>query len=268
MKKVLVLGSTGMLGHTVNNYFKHNCGFHTVATSRRPYENTICFDALTDPVDILPTDFDYVINCIGVIKPHVQSHLIETIKLNALFPLELGVYCKANDMKLIHVTTDCVYSGGKGHYVESDPHDAIDVYGKSKSLGECESDAMVLRTSIIGMEVSHFVSLISWALSQAGKTIDGYFTHHWNGITTERYAAICKQIIEEDLYEHGLFHIHAADDVSKYELLHYIDRKFNLNLKINKAYPGKIDRTLRSEKELCSLLNLPTVEEMVMEMGR
>ncbi len=268
MKKILILGATGMLGHAVSNYFMNDKSFFTVVTSRNNVTGDyLHFDALTDPLDIIPTNFDYVINCIGVIKPYAESNLLKTIKINSVFPLELGAFCSYHGMNLIHITTDCVFSGLDGLYTESSPHDALDAYGKSKSLGECTSDAMVLRTSIIGMETNHFASLVSWAISKVGQPVDGYITHFWNGITTERYTQVCKQIIDNDLFEKGLFHIHAQDDVSKYELLHYINKKFDLNLSIKESYPSKIDRTLRSEKNLCAVLNIPTVEQMVFEMG-
>lgn len=265
MSRVLILGSTGMLGHAVNKHFGQNKNFEISTTSRIPGDD-ILFDVLTDSVDALPKGFDYVINCIGVIKPYVQAHPLEAVKVNAVFPLELAKFCRDNNMRLIHITTDCVYSGAAGRYTESSPHDALDAYGKSKSLGECVTDAMVLRTSIIGTETNGFVSLVSWAQSQAGQTVEGYVTHLWNGVTAGRYAKVCEQIIQGGLYQKGLWHIYARNDVSKYQLLHYLDRAFNLNLTILEAYPEKIDRTLRSEKPLCAKLDIPTVEQMISEM--
>jgi len=269
--RVLVLGATGMLGNAVFNHFNKNNDFITTPTCRTTLNNIndgFYFNALNDSVDTIPKNFDYIINCIGVITPFINKNPIESIKINSIFPLELASYCHNNSIKLIHITTDCVYSGNDGKYIETDLHDALDFYGKSKSLGECCANAMVLRTSIVGHEIHNFVSLLSWAKSQSGGKIDGYGTHLWNGLTTDWYAKVCENIIYEDLYENGLFHVFAADDVSKYELLEYFNQKFSLNLEINETFPTKVDRTLRTAKSLCSKLNIPSVQQMVKEINR
>lgn len=270
-KKILVLGATGMLGSAVYSHFKKNPNFITTPTYRTSFDqaaNGIYFDALTDHLDTIPKDFDYIINCIGIITPFIDKNPIVSLKINSLFPLELAQYCDGNNIRLIHITTDCVYSGKDGKYIETAPQDATDFYGKSKALGECFSNGMVLRTSIVGQETHNFVSLFSWAKSQAGKKIDGYQTHLWNGLTTKWYAKICEKIISKDLYETELFHVFAADDVSKYQLLQYFNDIFSLNLDITEAHPLKIDRTLRTTKSLCSKLDIPTVKEMIIDMNK
>ena len=156
-----------------------------------------------------------------------------------------------------------MYSGKKGKYIETDLHDALDIYGKSKSLGEISSEAMVLRTSIIGEELHNYASLISWTKSQRGKTVDGYKTHYWNGLTTMEYAKCCEKIIENDLYQKGLYHIFSSTDVTKYELLNIFNNKYRLNLNIRESYPEKIDRTLRTSMSLCSILKIPSVTQMI-----
>jgi len=269
-KKLLILGGTGLLGSAVTKYFLNNDKFDAVSTCRNKNvgvdENAILYDALTDSLEVLPTDFDYVLNCIGVIIPFMKQDPIAAIKLNALLPWQVARWCNNNNMKLIHITSDCVFSGRAGKYIEEDLHDAIDAYGKSKSLGECTTEAMVLRTSIIGEEVHKNASLIEWAKSQRGKTVSGFTTHMWNGVTTKEYAAICEKIISNNLYEKGLFHVHAKDDVSKYQMLECFNKKFDLNLDINEATPESVDRTLRTSKELNGMLGIPTVEEMIMAL--
>ncbi len=266
MKKILILGATGMLGNAVARYFLRG-DYDVTTTSRNPQSsNELRFDALNDSADSLPIGYDYVINCIGVIKPYAEADIAATVKVNAIFPHELSRHCEKHGMRLIHITTDCVYSGNRGLYSESSLHDALDVYGKSKSLGEPCANAMVLRTSIIGLETNHFASLISWAFSQKGKTIDGYTTHHWNGITTQQYAKVCEQIITQNLYQTGLHHIFAQDDVTKHELLYLLNKRFNLNLTINHAAPNAIDRRLRTEKKLNATLQIPTIKQMLDEM--
>jgi len=269
-KRLLVLGGTGLLGSAVTKHFLNNDRFDTVSTCRNKNvgvdENALMYDALTDCLDVLPTDFDYVINCIGVIKPFMAQDPIAAIKLNAVLPWQVAEWCNKNDMRLIHITSDCAFSGRAGKYVEGDLHDALDAYGKSKSLGECTTEAMVLRTSIIGEEVHKNASLIEWAKSQKGKAVGGYVTHLWNGVTTKEYASICEKIILGELYEKGLYHVFAKDDVSKYQMLEYFDKKFDLNLDIREEAPEPIDRTLRTSKELNGKLGVSTVEQMIMEL--
>jgi len=269
MKKILVLGGTGMLGSAVVNYFANKSAYEMTATYRTDgllnCANTVRFDATKDALASLPHDCDYVINCLGIIKPFMMGSMTAAIEINSLFPWRLAEWCGQNGAKLIHITTDCVYSGQKGKYVEPDLHDALDEYGKSKSLGECQN-AMVLRTSIIGEEIHKYASLISWAKSQKGKTVSGFATHLWNGVTTGEYARICEDIIQNGWYEPGLYHIFARDDVTKLELLHLFNHRFALDLTIEEQRPAICDRTLRSDKELCAKLHIPTVKQMIEAM--
>jgi len=259
-----------MLGNAVVKHFLTARKYNVSTTYRNKAlafdGSSIEFDVVKDSLNQIPGNFDYVINCIGMIKPFMAQNPMEAIKVNSLFPWQVAKWCKEYGQRLIHITTDCVYSGAKGKYKEVDLHDALDVYGKSKSLGECTSDAMVLRTSIIGEEIHKNASLISWAKSQKGKEVDGYATHLWNGITANWYAKVCDFIIQNHIYEKGLFHIFAEDDVSKFKMLHYFNEKFNLNLVIKRTEPEPIDRTLRTDKFLCKKLKIPTVKEMIWEM--
>jgi dTDP-4-dehydrorhamnose reductase len=270
MKKLLILGGTGMLGNAVVRHFAGQEGYDVTATYRTDGLDIPCncfrFDALSDSFGSLSTDYDYVINCIGTIKPFMAADIVAAIRINAIFPHILADWCNSNGMNLIHITTDCVYSGLKGKYVESDLHDALDDYGKSKSLGECPGYAMVLRTSIIGEEIHKDASLIAWAKSQKGKTVFGFSTHTWNGVTTNQYAKICDDIIQKGYYEHGLFHVFAGDDVTKLEMMHLFNKKFGLDLTIEEKQPAMCDRTLRTEKELCGKLCIPKVEQMIEDM--
>jgi len=269
-KKILILGSTGMLGNAVTSYFLKAADYDVTTTYRTAAAafpgKAVSFDALADPLEKLPSGFDYVLNCIGIIKPFMAADPAAAIKINALFPWELAAWCKASGSRLIHITTDCVYSGKKGKYVESDLHDALDDYGKSKSLGECTSEAMVLRTSIIGEEIHKNASLIAWAKSQKGRTVGGFSTHLWNGVTTKEYARICDKIISNGWYETGLFHVFARDDVTKLQMMEYFNEKFRLDLTIQEKRPEPVDRTLRTEKDLCARLEIPTAAQMIQEI--
>lgn len=270
MIRLLVLGSTGMLGNAVTKHFLADNAYEVTVTHRSTVpiscEKSVLFDAALDDVEKLPAHFDYAINCIGVIKPFMDQDAAASIRINSLFPWLLARWCNHNGIRLIHITTDCVYSGNKGKYMESDWHDALDSYGKSKSLGECVSEAMVIRTSIIGEEIHKNASLLAWAKSQKGKNVDGFTTHLWNGVTTNEYARICHKIISNDWYQKGLFHVFAQDDVSKFDMLRYIDDRYQLGIVINPKAPTAVDRTMRTEKALCAKLEIPPVAQMIMNL--
>jgi dTDP-4-dehydrorhamnose reductase len=271
--KILVLGSTGMLGSAVARYLTKVFGLdvwgtHRIQNEEHAISQSFPFDAL-DAYPFQQLDsfgpVDYTINCIGCIKPYTMNSkdYPNSIYVNSVFSRKLANYCAEKKIKLIHITTDCVYSGKKGKYVESDPHDALDVYGKSKSLGEPEN-CMVLRTSIIGHELHGKVSLLEWIKSQEGKEVNGFSNHYWNGITTEQYAKVCETIIRSGLWSVGLFHVFSPNVVSKYQLLQAVNDKFNLHLTIKDvSAPESIDRTLSTNKILCSLLQIPVLEMQI-----
>jgi dTDP-4-dehydrorhamnose reductase len=269
--KLLIFGATGMLGSAAAKHFLALGDFETVLTARDennffPGAKTVLFDAAKPDFDALPVA-DYIINCIGIIKPFMAKNLIAARYVNAVFPWQLATWAKSKDAKLFHITTDCVFSGRKGRYDENDLHDALDDYGKSKSLGEPASECMVIRTSIIGEEVRNNASLVEWAKSQKGRKVGGYINHFWNGITTNWYAKICEKIIRGGLWEAGLFHAHASDIVSKYQMMQYFDKRFGLGLKINPTMAKEsCDRSLASIKGLCAELEIPSVGKMIEDM--
>ena len=273
--KIAVLGSTGMLGHKVLEVLREKYGKENVLGSGRnfsPGEIKKCdffLDACLKDFATLKKvgPFDYIINCIGIIKPFIEKvGPAKTVEINSVFPHRLAEYCVRKETKLIHITTDCVFSGDRGGYTEEDNHDATDLYGKSKSLGE-PTNCMVLRTSIIGEEEYNKVSLVEWAKSQKGEEVNGFLNHLWNGITTKTYGEICSQIIDDDLYENGVSHIFSPHDITKYDLLRLLNNKFDLNLEIEKKHTEfKVDRTLQSVKELADELTIPDIGRQIEEM--
>ena len=274
--KILVLGGTGMLGGAVGKHFlatKNDVRLtfrndKVIYGDKNLWINFSADDYSYTSLVTLVRDFDYVINCIGTIKPFMASDPILARKINAVFPWELAQACSQINAKLLHITTDCVFSGKDGKYVEDSLHDALDDYGKSKSLGEPVSECMVFRTSIIGEEIHKNASLIAWAKTQKGKEVKGFTHHLWNGITTNWYAKICNRIITEGMYEKGLFHVYASDDVNKFEMMNYFNEKYDLGMTIqavNNITPPT-DRTLRSTKNLNKKLNIPSVQKMINEI--
>tara|TARA_R100000234_G_scaffold62075_1_gene37593 strand:- start:162 stop:971 length:810 start_codon:yes stop_codon:yes gene_type:complete len=269
MTRIVVLGSTGMLGHKVFEYFSNLEGYEVFGSYRNelvaPARNSFAFDA-ENPVWSNIPECDYVLNCIGVIKPFMKDNTVGAIKINSLFPWVLSGWCEDNNTRLIHITTDCVFSGNDGSYTEKSLHDCLDDYGKSKSLGE-PTNCMVIRTSIIGEEIHKNASLIAWAKSQKGTTINGFTNHYWNGITTLEYAKVCQQIIDSGLHSVGLFHVHSPEPVNKLELLKFISDRFKLELNINSFETENIcDRTLCTNKNLVKNLNISSIENQIGEL--
>jgi dTDP-4-dehydrorhamnose reductase len=267
MVKVVILGSTGMLGNTVSSVFESS-NFQVKKSYRKKEfltdKNMFFFDALATPLDDIP-DCDYLINCIGIIKPYMIGDMEKNIYVNSIFPHKLSKWCETKNIKMIHITTDCVFSGKTGFYHEDSIHDCEDEYGKSKSLGE-PKNCMVLRTSIIGEEIHSFSSLVSWVKTQEQKEISGFTNHLWNGMTTKEYGVCCKKIINQGLYKTGLFHLH-SNDVTKFELVSMINEKYDLNIKVNKKVVEKsCNRTLRTKYELNERLQIPNLKVQIGDM--
>jgi dTDP-4-dehydrorhamnose reductase len=264
MEKILVIGSNGMLGYAVSEYFASK-NYNVVKLSRNdfdigiePHENFVKF---LDGIDL-------VINCAGLIKPTIGNFPIEqAIRVNSIFPRNIALMTKARNIKCFHITTDCVYSGKKGNYNESDLFDADDLYGMTKNAGE-NKDCMVLRTSIIGEEKNNSRSLLEWAKSQKGKEVNGFTNHLWNGVTTLYLAEIIENILKNNLYKEGIFHIHSPNTVNKFELLNLFNDIYQLNyLKINPVEAkDKIDRTLSSVYDLTKNVCTKKLEEQISEM--
>jgi dTDP-4-dehydrorhamnose reductase len=263
MKQILILGANGMLGTAMVNEFSSFVGKVSATTRNRTSQDQsssglqIQFDAAKDSIEQtfqeLPP-FDFVINCIGVIKPHiVDSDPIKranAVVINTVFPQKLEAWSSTRGTRVIQIATDCVFSGNRGEYLESDPHDAWDVYGKTKSLGEVPSSAMMhLRASIIGPEVGRSTSLVEWVRGQPRQAvIQGYTDHLWNGITTVDFARITRGIIESDNFSSGTQHLVPEDDVSKFSLVTAIAKHYGRDdLTISPSLSGKsINRTLRT----------------------
>lgn len=253
---ILVLGATGMLGSMVSEMLELD-----LRTLSRPEFNAE-YDYL-----LAGDDIDRIINCIGLIKPYCDD-VQRAIRVNALFPYDLPP-------GTIQIATDCVYSGKKGNYSETDLHDAEDVYGKTKSLGEA-AHLNNLRCSIIGPERKNHLSLLDWFLSQEVESVNGFTNHLWNGITTLHFARICTGIIKEQIELPNLQHIVPADKVTKAELLEIIAEAYNkpINIKPVEA-DTTVDRTLttndpslnRTIWQAAGYSEPPTIKQMIKELA-
>ena len=259
MITVLILGASGMLGSAVLKEFSTFEG-ELIATTRVGTRlvagsnvRFLKFDAATDNLDsTFSMPIDYVINCIGIIKPYINDtdpKQAETaFEINGAFPNRLQSWASRRRAKVIQIATDCVFSGSKGNYLETDEHDALDVYGKSKSLGEASGPSMMhLRVSIIGPEVAKSSSLLEWVRNQPKNAeISGYTDHFWNGITSFHFAKIARGIIESGIFEPGVFHVLPRDSVTKSELVGLIAKYLGRSdIKVQPTATGaNINRTL------------------------
>ncbi len=263
--RLLILGVTGMLGHKL---FQKLSGKYpeTYGTARRdlstaPFKNIpfLQNDKIIKNVDL--SDFptleslirsvspDYVINCAGIIKQRKDMlSPIPCITINALLPHKLHELISKHGGRLIHFSTDCVFNGQRGGYTEADPPDAVDLYGRTKTLGEVDGEkCLVLRTSMIGRELINHSSLLDWFLSQNGKQIKGFTHAIYSGVTTNELAKVVEMIIQRYPELSGLYHV-VSQPISKYELLMLARDIFGLDVEIVPDEDVKIDRSLCGEK--------------------
>jgi dTDP-4-dehydrorhamnose reductase len=254
--KVLILGGSGMLGHRL--WMVLSGRFDAHVTLRRP--NTWLgerADAQRIITGVAAEDFDsvmqavakvqpdVVVNCIGVVKQQgAAKDPIACLSINALFPHRLARLCQAARSRLIHVSTDCVFSGKKGAYTEADVADAEDLYGRSKLLGEVQRPGcLTLRTSIIGREIETRQGLIEWFLSNAGKTVSGYRRAIFSGLTTQTLSELIARLIVDFTDLDGLWHV-AAQPINKFDLLSLVRDQFAANITIAPDDRFQCDRSL------------------------
>lgn len=286
--RVLVLGATGMLGSTVGRVLRDS-GHEVIGTVRdlQLVEPSLrsshrVFDARQDDVGEALQGFgdgDYLVNCIGLIKHHlrddVASDRYDAVKINAELPYSIAWAAAQRGVRVIQIATDCVYSGKDGDYDEEAAHDAIDVYGQSKSLGEVPADNFLnLRCSIIGPEQKNRDSLLEWVLAHApGSTFNGYLDHRWNGVTTDTFANIVAGLVASGDPLAGTHHLVPADSVDKDQLSRLIlDAYGRHDVTVVPIETGSpVDRTLSTahpevnEKlwRQAGYSQIPTIEHMV-----
>jgi len=265
--KVYVFGYTGMLGRYVFTYLKEK-GFDVVGISRNEIDATEYTEEELRAV-LFHNGFkkdDVIINCMGTIKPQVDKlGTLPAIKVNSVFPHYLSNVCENDGYKMIHITTDCVFSGKDGLYKENSPHDCIDVYGKTKSLGE-PLNCTVVRTSIIGEEVGQSRSLIEWIKSMKDKSANGFTNHNWNGLTCLQVAKVFEDIIVNNKYWKGVRHVFSPNILTKYELVKTVSDIYDLNIKVVPVEAvGKCDRSMSTMYDDYKF-DIPTIEEQIEEL--
>jgi dTDP-4-dehydrorhamnose reductase len=283
-RKLLILGVTGMLGHTLFTFFsKKSVQYEVYGTARNRgglekwFEPELLEHIVTN-IDVNHYDTivkamgeiqpDIVINCVGITKQSdVAEDPLSVIPINALFPHRLAALCKVSGGRMIHFSTDCVFSGGQGNYTEDDIPDPVDLYGRSKLLGEVNtSGCFTLRTSIIGRELYTRYGLIEWFLSQKGKHVKGYARAIYTGFTTSVLADLICRIVDHYPELSGVWHV-SSDPISKYELLKLVNQVFKLNITIEKDEAFVCDRSLNSSRFRKAIgYTPPTWQEMITQL--
>jgi dTDP-4-dehydrorhamnose reductase len=205
--------------------------------------DVVDFDAFRTRLEWLAPEV--IVNCVGVIKQRDEAkNPIPSITLNALFPHRLAETAGAWGGRVIHFSTDCVFSGRRGNYREEDPSDADDLYGRSKFLGEvATSNAITLRTSIIGRELTEHRSLLDWFLSQKGRKVRGFRKVIYSGITTNEMANVVSLIIRSFSTLSGLFQV-VSEPISKYDLLVLIRETYGLEVDVEPDDQDVSDRSM------------------------
>jgi dTDP-4-dehydrorhamnose reductase len=264
--KIILFGSTGMLGRYVNDVLSKTYKIECISRDM--------FNILNDDYiklkKILKVNTnelhsnDIIINCSGLIPQKIcknnNNSYQNYIKINTIFPHCLNKLCLEYNLRFIHITTNCVYSGNVGNYNITDKHDAEDIYGISKSLGE-PLEATIIRTSIIGEELYNKTSLLEWVISNKNKEINGFVNHYWNGVTCLTLARIIKHIIDNNLYWKGVKHISSPNVVTKYELCNYINEIYNLNIKIIPFSTKQVNLTLCGQ----DIFNINDIKQQIIE---
>jgi len=278
---ILVLGATGLIGNRLVRTLSED--FDVFGTTRQmKFSNPKFYQLLkkdnwlinTDPKKIFELEAkikklkpNVIVNCLGITKQKTgEFDIQECVTVNALFPHQLSTICRELDIRLIHFSTDCVFSGQKGNYTEGDIPDPIDTYGRTKVLGDLlNNQDLTIRTSFVGREISSFMNLFEWAIRNKNKKIHAYPNAIYSGLTTLTLSQIIKTIIVNHPKLSGLWHI-SSEPVSKYELLRNLNKELSLEMDIQKDESFICDRSLNSDsfrKE--TQIKIPNWSEMINE---
>ena len=277
--RILLLGISGMIGHKLAQILDSD--FDLVGLSRKKVTskqlglkntNIVYHDLLKEDIQFILNEInpDIIINCVAITtRRGVEGNVQITKKLNTELPHKLDSWAVSNSKKLIHFSTDCVFSGNRGNYLENDFTDADDIYGKTKADGEVNSEStLTLRCSIIGRELYNFTELFEWLVENKNKKISGYSRVIYSGITTVRMGKIIKKIIKEYSDLSGIYNI-SSIPISKFELLTKLSNAFNLNVDINENKNIKSNKVLISRKftEITGI-NPPNWDDLIEEFKK
>jgi len=271
-----------MLGHQIFRHFKERHDVRvTLRLGPQAYEAYGLFERgstfygidarQTDGVSQVIAEFrpDALVNAIGIIKQRAEAKdIISSLEINSLLPHRIALACRTIGARLVHMSTDCVFSGRKGRYCETDVPDADDLYGRTKLLGEVSgSHCITIRTSMIGPELSRKSGLLEWFLAQRGQTVKGFTKAIFSGFPTSELARVVEQILMEFPRAHGLYHV-AAQPISKYDLLTLIRDRLHLPITIERDSTFECDRSLDATRfHRDTGYSPPTWEVMIDDMA-
>ena len=260
--RMLIIGSTGMAGHMLAKYFpeadtlNRASGFDAAQT-----EN------VKDYFNNLATRYDYIVNCVGVLVQASANDPVEAIKINSIFPRVLEEIFKDTPTKIIHISTDCVFSGTRGGYSEFCATDERGIYGASKALGEIDNNKdITIRTSIIGPEIVERKNpgLLRWFLTTDHGTVEGWQNAYWNGITTLQLAKVIEAITQKPKAS-GIYNVHTPESYSKYRVLKEIEKVYKTNKLIESVLKKPpVSKTLYSKRK--RILEIPSLEIQLQEL--
>ncbi len=257
--KVLVIGAGGMMGHMACRVLGSSHEVH--GTLRQPFDPAAPAarflsrsrwvpDVHVDRFDTVRAAIEetgpaVVLNCVGIVKQlEAAKNAIVSIEINALLPHLLADECSRVGARLVHLSTDCVFSGQRGQYREQDLPDPVDLYGRSKLLGEtAEGEALTIRTSIVGRQLTGQTSLFEWVLANRGQQVRGFDRAIYSGLTTMALARVIGRLIDEQPELSGVWQV-ASAPVTKYELLQMLDGRLDLGLTIERDTDFACDRSL------------------------
>ncbi len=267
--KILILGATGMAGHTISLYFIES-GYKVTTLSRHPFPfgNNITGDAtdFTFLKKVIGTNsYDVIINCIGILNKDAEENQYSAVLLNSLLPRAIVEWTKTTKTKLIHMSTDCVFAGNTGPYSENSIPDGISIYDRSKALGEVNDfKNLTFRNSIIGPDMNpNGIGLFNWFMKQK-KPILGYSEAIWTGVTTLTLAKAMKCAINQNLT--GLYNLVNNDSINKFDLLELFNKNFrDSSVDITKSNQLKMDKTLINTRNDFTFV-VPSYEKMIEEM--
>jgi dTDP-4-dehydrorhamnose reductase len=284
MTRILILGVSGMLGHvlwrqcaedldaygTVRGAAGTTPGLTGTAAADRIIGDVVAADSASLEMALERSSPDVAVNCIGIVKQSGEAaDAARTIEVNSLFPQRLAQACEARGVRLIHVSTDCVFSGRRGGYDESALPDPADLYGRSKLAGEPSgSGVLTLRTSMIGWELGTQRGLLEWLVSQDDGTVTGFRRAMFSGPTAPVLARLIAAIADDHPGLEGTLHVGAAP-ISKHDLLLKLRRALGLRIEIEAADEPRIDRSLDSSRlREATGWEPPSWDEMVAELAR
>ena len=273
---ILILGSSGLIGSTIARVLSHSVKLKVNGVGRKELDQNLDFHYHKyndlNQLNTLKESFfkfnpEVIINCAGLTKhlPLIKNP-IEAIKINSIFPIALSELVEKFKCRLIHISSDCVFSGNKGNYLDSDSPDPIDLYGKTKALSEIISNKhLVLRTSTIGHELNTSYGLLNWFLSQKGNS-EGYTKAFFSGLTTLELAKLIETEVLPRETMCGIYNI-SSQRISKYEILKIIKETYNLKTNLIENDSVVIDRSLNSSR-FCNLTGyiLKSWPEMIRNM--